>query len=266
VHHQGDDTHVQPEQPYADEPTTFLGDPTRPVHDRRTDPTTRLDDPTAYRPDLNTERTVPFAHDRTIPAQPEDHADSMTVAAALPKRVPAQRLSDSNPPGSGSQAPITLRIGRGVQAVERSRQVRSTAHRFWARTLRTANIVLTVAVIAAGSWAGWQWWQRWHPQLRVSQVTVAPATAEGGCDTVFDLVGTVASNGKAGSIKYQWVRSDGAATKELNVNVPAGQTSTVVHLYWTFSGAGSQSASATLKVLGPNHATASGQFSYACGG
>jgi len=161
--------------------------------------------------------------------------------------------------------PISLRIGRGVEAVERSRQVRSAAHRAGSLVWRIGNIVLTVAIIAAASWAGWQWWQRWHPQLAVSGVTVtSTATGSDPCDTQYDFVGTIATNGKAGTVTYQWQRSDGQSTKHLTVNVPDGRRSTVVHLYWTFSGTGSQSATATLTVSDPGSAQGSAEVAYAC--
>jgi hypothetical protein len=271
----------------ADDPTARFHDETVPVGDARA----RFHGPTVPAGDPG----------RTMPLLPQDHSSSMTAADSLPRRIPAPRVGgsgphggrgtggSSGPPGSGfaapefdgrphpsypahssrrvdsARTPISLRIGRGVEAVQRSRQVRTAAHRAGSLAWRIGNIVLTVAIIAAASWAGWQWWQRWHPQLAVSGVTVtSTATGSDPCDTQYDFVGTIATNGKAGTVTYQWQRSDGQSTKHLTVNVPAGRRSTVVHLYWTFSGTGSQSATATLNVSDPGSAQGSAEVAYAC--
>jgi hypothetical protein len=184
--------------------------------------------------------------DRTMPLLPQDHSRSVTVGGALPQRFPSPRRA--NPYGgatvayggtsgphdagrqSGTQSRITLRIGKGVAAVERSRRMRKAAQNARARAWRIGNITLTVVIVAAAIWAGWEWWQRWHPQLRVEGVTVTVTPPTDACNGSYDLLGTIATNGKAGSVSYQWVRSDGAATKRLNVNVPDGQRTTAVHL------------------------------------
>jgi hypothetical protein len=265
VHHPYDDDPTYPQgptRPHAgDDPTQrYTGDePTQRY--AGDEPTVRLDAP----PDVTMPIGPPDPQHQTMSHLPQDHSRSMTVGAALPRRVPAPRVSESVPVESASQHRITLRIGRGVEAVERSRQVRSAARRVGATAWRVTNIVLTLAILAAASWAGWLWWQRWHPQLAVEHVSVSTATPAGGpCDTEYDFVGTISTNGKTGTVTYQWVRSDGAATKHLTVNVPAGRTSTTVHLYWTFSGAGTQSGTATLRVVDPEPAEASAQISYAC--
>ncbi len=241
-----------PAEPTAPVGTGAAGSPPGPEPGRPSDP----------------EPTMRLHPDQTAPMAPQDHSQSITAAAPLPKRIPAARVDEPDSPSvsqpSAPAAPISLRIGRGVVAVERSRHVRTAARRFGARTWRAVNLVLTLAIIAAAAWAGWQWWLRWHPQLRVAGATVTVVPPASVCGGEYDITGTIFSNGKAGTVTYQWVRSDGVATPRLTVDVPSGQQLTTVHLYWTFSGAGTESATATLAVTAPEPAVASAQVLYSC--
>ena len=127
------------------------------------------------------------------------------------------------------------------------------------------SAIATVILIAAAAWTGWQWWEHLHNKVAVSAVAVAPAQVlDGQCDVQFDIVGTIATNGKAGKITYQWLRSDGQNSGTLTQTVSAGATSTTVHLYWKFTGEGSMDASATLHVLTPNVADGQTKFRYSC--
>jgi hypothetical protein len=95
--------------------------------------------------------------------------------------------------------------------------------------------------------------------------SVTAASVPGACDTVVDVVGTIATNGRPGSISYQWIRNDGQPTSVLTQDVPDGATSTQVHLQWTFSGQGRFDARATLRVLAPSPTSeAVGAFTYSC--
>jgi hypothetical protein len=100
-------------------------------------------------------------------------------------------------------------------------------------------------------------------QAHAQQVTAS--SPPGACDTVVDVVGTIATNGRPGSITYQWIRNDGQPTDVLTQTVATGATSTQVHLQWSFSGHGRFNAVATLRVLDPAPASeASGAFTYSC--
>ena len=79
-----------------------------------------------------------------------------------------------------------------------------------------------------------------------------------------DVVGTVTTDGRAGTFTYQWLRSDGQVSAELTGSVADGVTSTQVHLMWTFSGPGTYPASATLRVLRPDPVEAVGHLTYSC--
>jgi hypothetical protein len=65
-------------------------------------------------------------------------------------------------------------------------------------------------------------------------------------------VGTITTNGKAGSITYQWVRSDKVSVPQQTVTVAAGLTTVQVHLQWTFTSILSVTGgTATLKIVNP---------------
>src|SRR5690606_33839230 len=99
---------------------------------------------------------------------------------------------------------------------------------------------------------GYLWWQRQNP-LAVTAATVAPAEPPGDqCDVTVDVVGTVQTNGRPGTITYQWIRSDGETSGVLDQTVAAGAASVQVHLFWSFSGRGRYDATATLQILAPS--------------
>lgn len=101
--------------------------------------------------------------------------------------------------------------------------------------------------------------------LTVGAVQVAAQPASPGCDTTVDVVGTVTTDGRGGTLHYQWLRSDGQTGEVLAQSVGSGTTSTQVHLAWTVSGHGRFEGRATLRVLdatGP--AEGSGTFVYSC--
>ncbi len=103
------------------------------------------------------------------------------------------------------------------------------------------------------------------PALSVVGATVAPAADPGrACDVTVDVVGTVTTNGRAGTVTYEWSRSDGAGSGPLTSSVAEGATSVDVHLYWQFSGHGRLPATATLRVTAPAPVEASGSFTYDC--
>jgi hypothetical protein len=100
--------------------------------------------------------------------------------------------------------------------------------------------------------------------LAVTAVHVDAAVPPGVCDTVVDVVGTLDTNGRPGSVRYQWVRSDGETMPPQIQSVAAGATSTQVHLAWSVTGRGRLAARATLRVLDPAPAESTGSFTYSC--
>jgi hypothetical protein len=108
------------------------------------------------------------------------------------------------------------------------------------------------------------WWRQRNP-LHVSAAEVGTAlAAREGCDITVDVVGTVRTNGRAGTFSYRWIRSDGGRSEVLHQSVEAGSQTVAVHLYWTFRGRGTYRATATLEIVGPTPSQASGVYTYAC--
>ncbi|MFF3667893.1 protein kinase family protein [Microtetraspora malaysiensis] len=113
-------------------------------------------------------------------------------------------------------------------------------------------------------------WLRFQPaaDVVVEKVDVRGPKKAIACDGMAALVGTVTTNGGAGTIRYVWVRSDGVRMPEREQNVFSGSTSVELPLRWEVTGSGRFKGVATLRVLSP---TASGQplqdkasFSYRC--
>jgi len=122
-----------------------------------------------------------------------------------------------------------------------------------------------VTLALAAGVAGVFWYRQRNP-LVVTAVAVAPAEPPGSrCDITIDVVGTVQTNGRAGTFSYQWVRSDGQTSAVLDQSLPRGAAAVEVHLYWSFSGRGTLPVTATLKILAPSPVEATGAFTYACG-
>ncbi|GAA4790456.1 hypothetical protein GCM10023200_26760 [Actinomycetospora chlora] len=125
----------------------------------------------------------------------------------------------------------------------------------WVGGLLTLLIVAGVVaflLLRAGSTVG----------VRGVEVRAVPPTAS--CDTTVDVVGTLVTDGQAGSVSYQWVRSDGQTSEVLTQTIASGVTSTDVHLQWSVTGRGRLDATATLRVLAPRPVEGSGGFTYSC--
>lgn len=183
----------------------------------------------------------------------------------------ATRLGRRSAAGGGGRVAAEradLRFGPGVGAANRppawpAGQSRQHRRRRRGRLRALASGLLTLALLAGVG--GYLWWERQNP-LVVTAAVVAPAEPPGDqCDVTVDVVGTVQTNGRGGTVTYQWIRSDGETSAVLDQSVPDGNASTQVHLFWSFSGQGRYQATATLKILAPTPIEASGEFTYACG-
>jgi len=165
------------------------------------------------------------------------------------------------------EVPARLRFGPGVGAVggPATRPVARGRRRRPRRGRLRALASGLVTLILVGVVAAYLWRQHENP-LVVTAAVVAPAEDPGDrCDLTVDVVGTIQTNGRPGTVTYQWIRSDGETSAVLDQSVPAGRSSTQEHLFWSFSGQGRYDATATLKILAPTPLEATGQFAYACG-
>lgn len=100
--------------------------------------------------------------------------------------------------------------------------------------------------------------------LQVEASSVAAVSPGQACDTTVDVVGTINTNGRPGTVRYQWLRNDGQPTAVLSQSVPAGSTTVPVHMQWSLSGQGRFVAQARLRVLDPGPTESVGGFTYSC--
>ncbi|MBU2666057.1 hypothetical protein KOI35_21315 [Actinoplanes bogorensis] len=133
----------------------------------------------------------------------------------------------------------------------------------WRRLVSVLSGLITLALVAV---VGLYLWQRLSP-LEVQAVTVAvPKPAGTACDVTVDVVATVTTNGKAGTIRYQWLRSDAAPGAILAEQVGTDQRTATLTLRWTFSGVGTTGETATVNIVEPSPMQATTRVAYNCGG
>ncbi|MCZ7437391.1 hypothetical protein O7598_13375 [Micromonospora sp. WMMC241] len=171
----------------------------------------------------------------------------------------------SGVPGPGGE----LRFGPGVPATPPPAPAWPVAppvrppRPVWRRVVSVLSTVLTAALLVA---VGLYLWQRLRP-LEVEQVSVAvPRPAGVACDVTVDVVATVRTNGRAGTIRYQWFRSDAPPGALLSERVGSGQRTVTLTLRWTFSGVGATTGTATVNIVEPAPVQAGTRVGYRCPG
>ncbi|WP_405754818.1 hypothetical protein [Streptomyces sp. NBC_00073] len=202
--------------------------------------------------------TVLGSHWFSGPPQPESRTLPLPESGTLPLPQPPQEAVPDRIEGS------VLRFGPGVTAampapfpvvaepVPRRRRAE------WRRYTLAAAVLLAVLAYLA--------WQRYGPALEVRDVTVAAGPQGPGCDSTADVVAVVRTNGRAGTLTYRWIRSDGTQSEQLTERVPRGRKEARLHLLWTFQGRGTYAAEAKLQLVSPAERTAATQFTYRCTG
>lgn len=186
---------------------------------------------------------------------------------------PAQLAAQMN-----KQKEEVLRFGRGVASLPQPQRRPPLADTGWAGDLpqqrpirrrkpwraRILGIMSAIVTLVLAAWVGYQIIQRLVP-LRVGGVTVALAEpVSEKCDVQAKVIGTIRTNGAAGTISYRWITSDGKTTAILNEQVNLGTNQVQVPLLWTFSGKSTIRAKATLHILTPSEVQASTEFTYSC--
>lgn len=105
------------------------------------------------------------------------------------------------------------------------------------------------------------------PELVVWKVDVKLSKKTLGCDGRADFIGVVMTNGGGGTMRYEWLRSDGEKIEQ-EQRVRSGITSLDLPLHWTVKGTGSFRGTATLRVLSPTPdgkpLQSKASFSYKC--
>jgi serine/threonine protein kinase len=120
---------------------------------------------------------------------------------------------------------------------------------------------LITAAIVAG--VGVYFWEREHQTLKITGVDITAANESVGCNGTADIIGTISTNGRGGTISYQWVRN-GVADKTLVADDASGSNTVRIPLKWAFHGKGTGSAVAELRVLDPQEDEGSITFPYSC--
>jgi hypothetical protein len=189
--------------------------------------------------------------------------DGGLAIAKRPAALAAPQLDPSPPrvaapptgPALMSAPPSTLsRVRSPLRPMNRWK-------RWWERRLLITSVIVTLVLIA---WVGYQIYQRLIP-LRLDRVTVELAEPLGDkCDVQAKVVGTIRTNGAAGSISYRWLTSDGKATSTLNERVNLGTSQVQLTMMVTFNGKGTTQTRATLHILTPREVQASTEFTYSC--
>lgn len=149
--------------------------------------------------------------------------------------------------GSGSTAEEIWRAGREQVAQPGSRATRAAR----ARRRRTIIAAAVFALIIAGLVFAWLKFSSSAPTLAIQSVEVTLPKKTLGCDKTMKVSGTFATNGSAGTVSYEWRKSDTKEPIAQTQAVREGQKTVTVPLLWTVKGKGTFKGTATLTVLSP---------------
>ncbi|WFE40462.1 hypothetical protein [Micromonospora sp. WMMD998] len=249
----GDATMHLAGDPGVADPTVHIGPPAGDVH-RGAEPTVHLTAPEPW--------TGPYRRTRATSTWP---SAGTTAGAYRDPTVDARAVSGVPAPAPGGE----LRFGPGVPATPPPAPAWPVAppvpppRPLWRRVVSVLSTLLTAALLVV---VGLYLWQRLRP-LEVEQVSVAvPRPAGVACDVTVDVVATVRTNGHAGTIRYQWFRSDAPPGALLSERVGGGQRTATLTLRWTFSGVGATTGTATVNIVEPSPVQAGTRVSYRCPG
>jgi hypothetical protein len=167
-----------------------------------------------------------------------------------------------------------LRYGRGVASLPQPRPMGSTPawgeepytrpkrpNRWRRRIFGAISTLVTLVLLAVVAF-----WliERLRP-LQISSATVSLAQDPGNqCDIKVHVIGTIRTNGAAGTVTYRWITSDGRTQGPLSVAFNLGEAEQHVPMFWDFKGRGTFEAKATLEILTPALLQASKEFTYSC--
>ncbi|GAA2703803.1 hypothetical protein ACFY2R_21490 [Micromonospora olivasterospora] len=255
--------------------TVALGDAgsTATVH---LDATGRTAYPGAAEPTMRsgaTDRTISFgaADAATTRFGAPDTSATRPATATYGGTTDARTQRSAQVPAAGGpaqQAPSgEVRFGPGVPATPPGAPAwpatapASRPRPLWRRGVSVLSTLLTLALVAV---VGLYLFERLSP-LEVEGVTVAvPRPAGNRCDVTVDVVATVRTNGRGGTIRYQWLRSDAPPGALLTERVGRGQRSATLTLKWTFSGVGATTETATVNIIEPSPVQAGVRLAYRC--
>ncbi|MFD3457724.1 hypothetical protein ACFWVC_36785 [Streptomyces sp. NPDC058691] len=194
-----------------------------------------------------------------VPAGPSRAATRVEPALTLPDRVDGEvmRFGPGVTPAAAARASVAVEVWHGTLRPPAVPGDGTARRRRRPRRYVLAGVVL-LAVLAYLAW------QRFGPGLSVREVTVTAVPSAPSCDSRVDVVATVRTNGRAGTITYRWLRNDGTSSDTLYEKVPRGRDTTRLHLLWTFHGRGTYDARAELRLSAPGSRSATAAFTYEC--
>ncbi|WP_030438485.1 hypothetical protein [Actinoplanes subtropicus] len=131
----------------------------------------------------------------------------------------------------------------------------------WRRLVSILSSLLTLALVVI---VGLYLWERLSPLVVESATVAVPRPAGNRCDVTVEVVGTVHTNGKRGTIRYQWLRSNASPSTVLTEQVGSGQRTATITLKWTFNGVGTTAETATLNITEPTPMEAQTAVAYHC--
>jgi serine/threonine protein kinase len=196
---------------------------------------------------------------------------SVPDTVGVPQREPVGPRWASTGPQS-ARFPVPPQPGPSISSAPQAASGRGNAVPDWPvvqlgprprPVWRSVVSTLVTAAIVAG--VGAYLWEREHQTLKITEVNVAAANPRVGCTGTADIIGTISTNGRGGTISYQWVEND-AATPTLVVDDASGSDNVQVNLKWAFHGKGEGKNVAELRVLDPQQAASSITFPYSCPG
>jgi serine/threonine protein kinase len=225
---------------------------------------------TVLLPNLNLQPRQPMADESRLTPEsarvtvPADEAAASPVGAG----TAGPAVTPTTPGPSTKRVAAPVRFGPGLPggsappAIPDWTKPTPPPKRRSRRWVSVLSTFLTLAIIAA---VGVILWLRTHEVFKVTSVAVAPAAAPGDkCNVTVDVVGTIVTNGHGGQITYQWIRNGNITSPVATAVVGSGQTTAPLHLSWSFHGKGTYQATAELRVLSPQVASATTAFTYSC--
>ncbi|BCL18106.1 hypothetical protein [Micromonospora sagamiensis] len=201
----------------------------------------------------------------TVTAPPPVTTDA-TAAAPGPTTESYRPTGRPKPAGPPPLPSTEVRFGPGVPggpptAPGWQRPPAPPRRSRWRLVGSVLSTLLTLALLVA---VGLHLWQRMSPlEIRSVRVTVAEPPGE-RCDVTVDVVATVETNGRAGTIRYQWLRDGAEPGGLLTQRVSRGQRTVTLRLKWAFSGTGSTTETAVINITDPTPTQGRTVFRYQC--
>jgi len=206
------------------------------------------------RPDLPGEARSPFAQTQTAAGSRPGASAQPGASAGWPADSARPREIVRHGPG----VPVTVPGGPGEPTAEEV--WRSGAPRRKRRLRRRVGPALTVVLFIAS--VAVIYLRLHHPAFGVTGAAITKQVRS-GCTV--DVTGRIGTTGGSGTVSYEWTfQPQAGAPRPLRQSVAAGQTAVYVTAEVEGQGSGRLTQTATLRTLGPGHASASAPVVISC--